>query len=74
VLGGNRDVIVSGRSLRAGGDILIAINGTEVNDFDDLVNYLASSTSVGDPVVLNLVRDGEELTLELTLEERPGNR
>jgi 2-alkenal reductase len=74
VLGGDRDVIVAGRTIRAGGDILIAINDTDVNDFDDLVNYLASSTAVGDQVLLTLVREGEEITVELTLEERPGNR
>jgi S1-C subfamily serine protease len=72
--GGEREVIVSGRSMLAGGDILISINDTEVNDFDDLVNYLASYTRVGDRVVLTVVRGGEEIGLELTLEERPGNR
>ena len=74
LLGGDRDVTFSGRTMRAGGDILVAINDTEVKDFDDLVNYLASSTSVGDRVVLTVVRDGAETTLELTLEERPTDR
>jgi 2-alkenal reductase len=74
LVGGNRDVIVSGRTMRAGGDILVAINGTDVKSFDDLVNFLASSTSVGDVVVLTVMRDGGEVTLELTLEQRPGDR
>jgi 2-alkenal reductase len=71
---GNREVVVSGRPMRAGGDILVAINGTIVKNFDDLINYLASRTSVGDMVTLTLVREGAEITVELTLEERPGNR
>jgi 2-alkenal reductase len=71
---GNREVVVSGRPMRAGGDILVAINGTIVKNFDDLINYLASRTSVGDMVTLTLVRDGAEITVELKLEERPGNR
>jgi 2-alkenal reductase len=74
LVGGDQEVIVSGRPMRAGGDILVAINGTEVKDFDDLVNFLASSTSVGDVVVLTVVRDDKEVTLELTLEQRPGDR
>ena len=72
--GGDTDVVISGRPMRAGGDILVAIGETVVKDFDDLVNYLASYTSVGDTISLTLVRDGGELKVELVLEERPSNR
>ena len=46
--GGDRQVQVSGAQMLAGGDIVIAINDVEVNRFDDVVNYLASFTGVGD--------------------------
>ena len=72
--GGDTDVVISGRPMRQGGDILVAIGGIEVKDFDDLVNYLASYTSVGDTISLTIVRDGVERKVELVLEERPGNR
>ena len=72
--GGEREVVVSGRPIRAGGDILVAIDDVEVKDFDDLINYLASRTSVGDSVTLSVVRDGAQITFDLVLEERPGNR
>jgi len=72
--GGGTQVIVSGRPMQEGGDILAAINGSEVRDFDDLVNYLASFTSVGDTVNLTVVRDGVQLELEVVLEERPSDR
>ena len=72
--GGDTEVVISGRPMLEGGDILVAINGTPVKNFDDLVNYLASYTSVGDTVSLIVVRDGAELEVELVLEERPGNR
>jgi len=72
--GGDTEVVISGRPMLEGGDILVAINGTPVKNFDDLVNYLASYTSVGDTVSLTVVRDGAELEVELVLEERPGNR
>jgi S1-C subfamily serine protease len=71
--GGSRDITVLGMPMRAGGDILIGVNNTVITDFDDLINYLASSTSVGDVVTLTVVRDGTEIKVELTLEERPGN-
>ncbi|MGD8627175.1 MAG: trypsin-like peptidase domain-containing protein [Anaerolineae bacterium] len=72
--GGDRQVSVSGLPMVFGGDIVIAIDGQEVKRFDDVVNYLASFTSVGDTVTLTVVRDGQELDLGVTLEERPGNR
>jgi 2-alkenal reductase len=72
--GGDRDVLVSGIPMRAGGDILVAINNVAIKTFDDLVNFLASRTSVGDAVTLTVVREGLETQVELTLSERPANR
>ena len=74
LIGGDTEVIISGRPMRQGGDILVAINEAPVRDFDDLVNYLASSTSVGDTVSLTVIRDGVELEVDLVLEERPSDR
>lgn len=72
--GGVREVQVSGLSMLAGGDIVVGINDVAVKRFDDLVNYLASRTSVGDVVVLEVVRAGEEIQISVTLDERPNNR
>jgi len=54
------------------GDIITAINGTAVRSFDDLVSYLLNNTAVGDEITLTIVRDGDQLDLELTVQERPG--
>jgi 2-alkenal reductase len=72
--GGDQDVLIAGMPMRAGGDILVAINGSAIKSFDDLVNYLASHTSVGDLVTVTVIRDGQEILVDLTLAERPGNR
>jgi S1-C subfamily serine protease len=69
--GGDRQVVVSGVPMQAGGDIVIAIDGQAVRRFDDLINYLASKTGVGDIVTLTVVRDGQQIDLDLELEERP---
>ncbi len=74
VRGGDRQIMVSGIPILVGGDILVAINGAEVKRFDDVVNYLASHTSVGDLVTLTVVRDGSEVEFSLTLAERPPDR
>jgi S1-C subfamily serine protease len=72
--GGDRQVVVSGIPMAIGGDIIVAIDGVQVRRFDDMVNYLASQTSVGDEVTLTVVRDGQKVEVRLTLEERPSNR
>jgi len=74
VHGGDQQLVVSGLPMMVGGDILIAIDQVEVKRFDDMVNYLASHTSVGDLVTLTMVRAGSEVELSATLEERPGDR
>jgi 2-alkenal reductase len=70
--GGGEQVVVSGIPMRAGGDIIIAVNGQIVKRFEDLINYLASYTSVGEVVTITVVRDAEELDISVMLEERPG--
>jgi S1-C subfamily serine protease len=74
LLGGDQQVLVSGTPMLAGGDILVAIDGVEVKRFDDVINHLASHTSVGDVVTLTVVREDREVKVSVTLEERPGNR
>ena len=54
-----------------GGDLIIGIDGIAVNQFDDLLKYLINNTSPGDSVTLLILRDGEELELEMILGKRP---
>ena len=74
IRGGSQQVQVSGVPMLIGGDIVIAIDGLAVKRFDDVVNYLASAASVGDEVMLTVVRDGREIEVGVMLEERPGDR
>ncbi len=56
---------------RAGGDLIIAINGEPVSKFDDVLYYLSGNTSPGDEIMLTVLRNGEEFTVDLTLSPRP---
>lgn len=56
----------------AEGDIITAINGNAVRGFDDLVSYLLNNTEVGEAITLTILRDGDQLDLTLTVQERPG--
>jgi serine protease Do len=69
--GSDRQVDVDGEQADLGGDVIVAIESQPVEEFDDLVSYLVSSTSVGDEVTLTILRDGREQTVEVTLGARP---
>jgi S1-C subfamily serine protease len=69
--GGDHEVEVMGTTVNAGGDIIVAIDGYKLRDFDDLIAYLVRETQVGQEVVLTVIRDGENLEVSVTLGERP---
>jgi S1-C subfamily serine protease len=69
--GGDREVEVMGATILAGGDIIIAIDGYDLQNFDDLISYLVGKTKVGQEVTLTIVRDGKEMDIPVTLGERP---
>ncbi len=54
-----------------GGDVIIGIDGQEVKEFDDLLGYIVERTAVNQTVDLQILRDGKEMTLSLTLGARP---
>jgi S1-C subfamily serine protease len=56
--------------LPTGGDIIVAIDGVELRDMDELIVYLAETT-VGQTVTLDILREGERQSVDLILEERP---
>lgn len=58
-------------TLPAGGDLIIAIDGLTVQDFNDMLSYLIQQKSPGDVVMLTVIRDNEEIEVELTLGKRP---
>ncbi len=69
--GGDRQVTVRGFPVRAGGDIIIAIDNDPVNSFDEMIAYLTARKQVGQTVAVTIIRNGETLQVPLTLAERP---
>jgi 2-alkenal reductase len=67
--GGRTESAIPG--LLAGGDLIIAIDGYPVNRYDDLISYLFKNIEVGQVVTLTVLREGEEINLELTTGARP---
>jgi S1-C subfamily serine protease len=69
--GGSRVVRIGGYQIPLDGDIIIAIDGEPINNFQELTVYLEMQTTVGDTVELTIIRDGGEQSVQLILEERP---
>jgi 2-alkenal reductase len=53
------------------GDIITAIDGLEVRSFEDLIGYLITTTEPGQTIQLDILRNGREQTVSLTVGERP---
>jgi serine protease Do len=66
-----RQVTVNGQPVNVGGDVITAIDNQPVVNMEDLIAYLASSTTVNQKVTLTILRDGRQETLDVTLIARP---
>ncbi|MER3397173.1 MAG: 2-alkenal reductase [Chloroflexota bacterium] len=53
------------------GDVIVSIDGRQVRRVDDIADYLDTAKAVGDTVTLEVWRDGETFSLEVTLGEWP---
>lgn len=54
-----------------GGDFVVAINGTDIDDTADLTAYLVYETEVGETITMTVFRDGEFVDVDVVLGERP---
>lgn len=68
---GDQQVTVGGEQLPVGGDVITAVDGQTVNNFEDLVSYLYNQTEVGQKVTLMVLRDGQQQSLDVTLGTLP---
>ena len=57
--------------LLSGGDLIVAVDGYEIRSFSELLSHLVTYDSPGDTVSVTVLREGEELTLPVTLTSRP---
>jgi 2-alkenal reductase len=73
IRGGTEQETLRGQPVTLGGDIIIAIDGNPVANFDELLGYLVSNTSAGQQIIVTILRDGQTLKLPVTLDARPGN-
>lgn len=69
--GSDEQTTIDGFTAIVGGDVITRMNDEVINNFDDLLTYIVRQTSVGQTVTLEIIRDGETRTVEVTLLARP---
>jgi S1-C subfamily serine protease len=69
VLAGSHATSIQG--LNKGGDWIVAIDGQPVKSFGDFLNYLIMTKQPGETATITVMRGGEKVDLQVTLEKRP---
>lgn len=73
-LQGSRQVVrANSAEIGAGGDIVTAIDGVPVRRFEELVGYLVTKTEPNQTVKLTVLRNNEEIMVDVVLGSRPGS-
>ncbi len=71
LIGSDKTIEVQGISYPMGGDIILAVDEIEVRKIDDILIHLQRAKTVGDEMVLEILRDGRTTNVTITLQERP---
>jgi S1-C subfamily serine protease len=69
--GGDSTMVIDGRIVTVGGDVIIGVDGLVVRRLTDIVVYIERNKVPGDTVELLIDRNGQQLNLTLTIGQRP---
>lgn len=72
IRGGDNPTRIEGQTIPLGGDIILELDGNQIRKLDDILVYLQREKTVGDTMDVTILRDGNEMVIELLLEARPG--
>lgn len=54
-----------------GGDLVVAVDGIKVNEFNDLLSYMILNKVPGDQITMTILRNGTSMDMVVTLGKRP---
>ncbi|MFQ5440912.1 MAG: S1C family serine protease [Nitrosopumilaceae archaeon] len=74
ILGSENIEEVDGIQYTIGGDIILSVDGVEVRKISDILIHLQRGKSVGDEMVLEILRDGRTTNFTIILGERPNGQ
>jgi S1-C subfamily serine protease len=70
---GTRQAIIDGTSLYVGGDVIVAINGVNIVNFDSLSMYLEENILPNQTILCTIIRNSQLMTVSVTLGTRPAS-
>jgi len=71
LIGSEKIIETEGIRYAIGGDIILSVDGIEVRQIDDILIHLQRAKSVGDEMILEILRDGRTTNVIIVLQERP---
>ncbi|MCH8084991.1 MAG: trypsin-like peptidase domain-containing protein [Thaumarchaeota archaeon] len=71
LIGSEKIIEVEGVNYPMGGDIILSVDGIEVRKISDILIHLQRVKSVGDEMVLEILRDNRTTSVTIILQERP---
>jgi S1-C subfamily serine protease len=69
--GGGEVQTIGGVKIPIGGDVIIGVDGKPIRGLEDILLYVEYNKSPGDVVSLTIMRNGSQITVRVTLGERP---
>jgi S1-C subfamily serine protease len=71
LIGSEKTIQVGGINYAIGGDIILSVDGMEVRKIADILIHLQRAKTVGDEMVLEILRDNRTTNITIILQERP---
>ncbi|MEK0320691.1 MAG: trypsin-like peptidase domain-containing protein [Nitrosopumilus sp.] len=71
LIGSEKTIQVEGVNYPMGGDIILSVDEIEVRKIDDILVHLQRAKSVGDEMILKILRDNRTTNITIILQERP---
>lgn len=71
LVAGSQTAVVQGTTYYIGGDIIVALNSTKIVNTDALSSYLSEYALAGQTLVVQVIRNGHLMTVDMVLGTRP---
>jgi len=71
LIGSEKTIQVEGTNYQIGGDIILSVDEIDVRKIADILIHLQRAKSVGDEMVLEILRDNRTTEITIILQERP---
>jgi S1-C subfamily serine protease len=71
LIGSDKTIEVEGVNYPIGGDVILSVDGIEVRKIDYILIHLQRAKTVGNEMILEILRDGGTTNVTIVLQERP---